>query len=275
MLCVYMLGSAILQRTESHFPFFSLAPFCSPFFPLARSRLQLPTLSGHQPLNIPIPVKTPPLLNGSQDWGLQRSHRWPLLNEGGFLPDTKVVGLQREERGRGLEMVMKMFFIQRFLFFYIYINLLYYLLLAALGLHCCVGFLQLQREGATLHCGVRASHCGGFSCCAARALGAWASVIVARGLSSCGSRALERRLSSCGSQALERRLSSCGTWAQLLRGMWDLPGPGLEPVSPALAGRFLTTASPGKSYPAVYFYKPIDIPGHFTWKEQTTLNDMQ
>ena len=43
-----------------------------------------------------------------------------------------------------------------------------------------------------------------------------------------------------------RRLSSCGSWAQLLRGMWDLPRPGLEPVSPALAGRFSTTAPPGK-----------------------------
>ena len=29
-------------------------------------------------------------------------------------------------------------------------------------------------------------------------------------------------------------------------GMWDLPGPGTEPVSPALAGRFLTTGPPGK-----------------------------
>ena len=29
--------------------------------------------------------------------------------------------------------------------------------------------------------------------------------------------------------------------------MWDLPGPGLEPASPALAGGFLTTAPPGKS----------------------------
>ena len=29
--------------------------------------------------------------------------------------------------------------------------------------------------------------------------------------------------------------------------MWDLPGPGLEPVSPASAGGFLTTAPPGKS----------------------------
>ena len=28
--------------------------------------------------------------------------------------------------------------------------------------------------------------------------------------------------------------------------MWDLPGPGLKHVSPALAGGFLTTAAPGK-----------------------------
>ena len=33
----------------------------------------------------------------------------------------------------------------------------------------------------------------------------------------------------------------------MLHGMWDLPGPGIEPVSPALAGGFLTTAPPGKS----------------------------
>ena len=43
-----------------------------------------------------------------------------------------------------------------------------------------------------------------------------------------------------------RRLSSCGSQAQLLRGMWDPPRPGLEPASPALAGRFSTTAPPGK-----------------------------
>ena len=43
-----------------------------------------------------------------------------------------------------------------------------------------------------------------------------------------------------------RRLSSCGSWAQLLRGMWYLPRPGLEPMSPALAGGFSTTAPPGK-----------------------------
>ena len=28
--------------------------------------------------------------------------------------------------------------------------------------------------------------------------------------------------------------------------MWDLPRPGLEPVFPALAGRFSTTVPPGK-----------------------------
>ena len=43
-----------------------------------------------------------------------------------------------------------------------------------------------------------------------------------------------------------RRLSNCGSRAQLLRGIWDLPRPGPEPVSPALAGRFSTTVPPGK-----------------------------
>ena len=36
----------------------------------------------------------------------------------------------------------------------------------------CTGFLQLQQAGVTLRCGARASHCGGFSCCRAWALGA-------------------------------------------------------------------------------------------------------
>ena len=55
-----------------------------------------------------------------------------------------------------------------------------------------------------------------------------------------------------GHRLQTRRLSSCGSQAQLLRGMWDLPRPGLEPVSPALAGRFSTTAPPGK--PSCYFF---------------------
>ena len=97
------------------------------------------------------------------------------------------------------------------------------------------GILQSWQAGATLRCGAWASHRGGFFLLWSRALGTLASVVVAHGLS------------SCGSQALERRLSSCGAQAQLLHGMWDLPGPGLEPMSPALAGGFLTTVPPGKS----------------------------
>ena len=51
-----------------------------------------------------------------------------------------------------------------------------------------------------------------------------------------------------------RRLSSCGSRAQLLRGMWDLPRPGLEPVSPALAGGVSTTVPPGKPLSFFFFF---------------------
>ena len=60
----------------------------------------------------------------------------------------------------------------------------------------------------------------------------------------------EHRLQTC-------RLSACGSWAQLLRGMWDLPRPGLEPVSPALAGRVSTTAPPGK--PSMLMFYCLDL----------------
>ena len=84
----------------------------------------------------------------------------------------------------------------------------------------CEGSPQLRQAGATLHRGARASHYRGLSC--------------------------------CGAQAQTRRLSSCGARAQLLRGMWDLPRPGLEPMSPALAGRLSTTVPPGK--PSFFLY---------------------
>jgi len=38
--------------------------------------------------------------------------------------------------------------------------------------------------------------------------------------------------------------------------MWDLPKPGIELVSPALAGRFLSAVSPGKSYLFPFKYNP-------------------
>ena len=83
----------------------------------------------------------------------------------------------------------------------------------------------------------------------------WVFVSV-RGLSSCGERgplliAVRGPLTIAASLVVEhglqtRRLSSCGSRAQLFPGMWDLPRPGLEPVYPALAGRFSTTVPPGK-----------------------------
>ena len=42
--------------------------------------------------------------------------------------------------------------------------------------------------------------------------------------------------SSCSSEALARCLSNCDAGAQWPLGVWDLPGSGVEPVSPALAG---------------------------------------
>ena len=73
--------------------------------------------------------------------------------------------------------------------------------------------------------------------------GKWGPLFIAvRGpLTIAASPAAEHRLQT-------RRLSSCGSRAQLLRGTWDPPRPGLEPVSPALAGRLSTTAPPGKPH---------------------------
>ncbi|XP_073658124.1 ubiquitin thioesterase otulin isoform X2 [Tursiops truncatus] len=51
-----------------------------------------------------------------------------------------------------------------------------------------------------------------------------------------------------------RKLSGHGSRAQPLRGMWDLPGPGHEPVSPASAGGLSTTAPPGKPKTPTFLY---------------------
>ena len=73
----------------------------------------------------------------------------------------------------------------------------------------CAGSLLLCRlfsscgKGLLSSCGAWASHCSGFSC-----WGAWA--------------------------LRHASFSSCGTWAY----MFDLPGPGIKSVSPALAGGF-------------------------------------
>ena len=72
--------------------------------------------------------------------------------------------------------------------------------------------------------------------------GVWApehmgSVVAVRGLSICGTWVPER----AGSVVAARRLS-CPTACGIL-----VPRPGIEPASPALEGRLLTTAPPGKS----------------------------
>ena len=76
-------------------------------------------------------------------------------------------------------------------------------------------------------CGAQAFHCGGFYC----------------GIQALG----QVGFSSCGSQALEPRLSSHGTWAYSSQGMWNLPGPRIKSMFPALAGGFLSSGPQGKS----------------------------
>ena len=66
--------------------------------------------------------------------------------------------------------------------------------------------------------------------------GAKASVVVTRGLSSYSVWALE-----CAG------FCHCGAWAKLLCGMWNLPKPGIKPVSFTLTGGFLSTEPSGKS----------------------------
>ena len=85
-----------------------------------------------------------------------------------------------------------------------YLLFIIYYFFTVLGLRCCVqAFFSCGKQGATLLCSAQASHCGGFSCCGAWALGKWSSVVAACGLSSCGTWVLQR-VGFC----------SCGAWAQ-------------------------------------------------------------
>ena len=78
--------------------------------------------------------------------------------------------------------------------------------------------------------------------------------LCARAFSSCGKRGpLTIAASLVAEHRLQtRRLSNCGSRAQSLCSMWDPPRPGLEPVSPALAGRLPTTAPPGKPFQGIF-----------------------
>ena len=126
------------------------------------------------------------------------------------------------------------------LFFFFNFYLFIYLFMAVLGLRFCARAFS--------------------SCCKRGPL----FIAVCRPLTIAASLAAEHRLQT-------RRLSNCGSRAQLLCGMWDLPRPGLEPVSPALAGRFSTTAPPGKPHTSfcvnmfslfLGIYQEVNLLGH-------------
>ena len=105
-----------------------------------------------------------------------------------------------------------------------------YLFMAVLGPHGCVGFLYLQQVGAPL-----SLRCAGFA-------SQWLLL-----------------LQSTGSRRAD--VSSRGSRAQALVSMWDLPRPGMEPLSPALAGGFLTAGPPGKS-PSLLLTFPFTLSLH-------------
>ena len=64
------------------------------------------------------------------------------------------------------------------------------------------------------------------------------------------------RLSTCGLRAQ----LPCGLWAQLPCGLWGPSRSGIEPMSPALAGKFSTIGPPGKpSKYLLYLYLPCAI----------------
>ena len=96
-------------------------------------------------------------------------------------------------------------------FFFFFLRCMY-LSLAVLGLHCWAwAFSSCGEQGLLPSCSVWASYCRGFPCCGAQAPGCVGFSGSANGL-------------------------SC---------LWNLPRPGIKPVSPALAGGFLTTSHQG------------------------------
>ena len=63
------------------------------------------------------------------------------------------------------------------------------------------------------------------------------------------------------------RRISCST-----TGRWEPPRPGTEPVSPALAGDYLTTEPPGKPTPHIrflYFVVSDQVYVHFSFQSST------
>ena len=113
--------------------------------------------------------------------------------------------------------------------------LIIYLLLTVLGLRCCVGFSLAVASGV---------------CSLVAGLGLLlvvAALIMEHQLwgvqaSTCSKWAQKSRFPDSRPQSQQ-----CCTRARLLCSTWDLPGAGIRPTPPALAGRFLTTGPLGES----------------------------
>ena len=79
-----------------------------------------------------------------------------------------------------------------------------------------------------------------------------------------------RLLTAVASPVAEQRIKGSRAAvlaAQLPRGTWDLSGSRIDPVSPGLAGGFLTTGPPGKPSTSCFFFKksfsrPTACPPH-------------
>ena len=105
-----------------------------------------------------------------------------------------------------------------------------------LGLCCCIGFL-LWTAGLLSSCRV------GFSLLELLLFQSMGFIVHGLQLWLLGSRAQAQQLRH--------------TWVQLLCSMWDLPGSGIELLSPVLADGLLSIAPPGK--PLAYFLTKVTI----------------
>ena len=71
--------------------------------------------------------------------------------------------------------------------------------------------------------------------------------------------AMRGLLTVVASLVAEHRLSSPDLPVYLLQGMWDLPGPGIKPVSLALQGGFSTIVPPRKPYSVVKPHGQVQV----------------
>ena len=117
-------------------------------------------------------------------------------------------------------------------FFFSFKKQLYLLLLAVLGIFCWAGFSLAVESGS--YSPAVTSHCGGFSSCRAHTLWCMGSAAGAPGLQSTGSVVMVHRL---------RCSKACEVF----------PGQECNLCLTAMAGRFLTTKSPGRPYFFFFF----------------------